>query len=292
MNPQSLAGVSALCFAASHITAKRAVHAVAPLTGIVISLAASALVTASFGVFDWPARLDTFPILTFVGAGVIGQSVGRVAMFAGVDRLGVSGSAPITASIYPVFAVLGAILFLGEPADPQRLAGLGAIVVGVWLIARGRPGKAERVRERSGWLSSGVAFALLAGLAFGTADLLRKRGVDLLPHASFGAMVAASAAFVGWVPVLSVPSVREELNVGRRKLPWFVISGALGSLALLIQLHALDGGDIGLVTPIVATNPLAVFILSAIFLRDLERVTPTVILGGILTTCGTLVVVT
>jgi uncharacterized membrane protein len=90
---------------------------------------------------------------------------------------------------------------------------------------------------------------------------------------------------------IALPSVRERISTGRGA-GWFVVGGALASTAILVQFHALDRGNVSLVSPIVAAQPLFVFFLSAVLLRGIERVSAPVVIGGLATVVGVVLVAT
>ena len=60
---------------------------------------------------------------------------------------------------------------------------------------------------------------------------------------------------------------------------------------MLANFYALSTGDIVIVEPLISTNPVLTVVLTAIFLRDVETVTPRVAAGVALTFAGTLLLV-
>jgi len=69
-----------------------------------------------------------------------------------------------------------------------------------------------------------------------------------------------------------------------------VLSGVLAGTALLCLSTALRRGDVTLVSPVLASQPLMVFILSRLLLRDLERLQMATVLAGCSIVAGTLLV--
>lgn len=301
MSPVTLAVIAAFCFAGSHVANKRGAGSTSVVGGLLISLSAGWLLLFVVTAFKPPPELRAGAIVVFGVSGLIAPAIGRAAAISGVHRLGPSVSVPVQTSVYPLFAVAGAILFLGEPLTWLRVLGTLSIVVGIGLLARHTtvadaaaepetdPVRTSRRIARGG-KALAVAFPILAGLAYGASDLVRKEAVTSFPHPEFGAFVAVSAALAGWgVAVALAPSIRRRVSIGHGA-SWFVAGGALASTAILVQFHALEVADVSLVSPIVAAQPLIVFVLSAVLLRGIERLTVPVVLGGFTAILGVILV--
>jgi drug/metabolite transporter (DMT)-like permease len=185
-------------------------------------------------------------------------------------------------STTPLFAVLGAMLFLGEPLKPAAAAGTAAIVLGmIALTARG----ADRPRVWAAW----VILLPLAGAAIrGGAQAAVKGGLALWPDpfvaALVGYCVSSATIFAAnraWVPRASAP-------LDRRGIYWFMAVGVCNGLGVLAMYAALNAGQVSVVSPLVATYPLFTLALSAIFLQE-EKFGPRVLLGVALTVAGVVV---
>ena len=187
-----------------------------------------------------------------------------------------------TSSTTPLFAVFGAILFLGEPISPAAAAGTAAIVLGVIaLTARG-----------SGPPRSWAAWVILlphAGASIrGGAQAAVKGGLALWPDpfvaALIGYTVSSVTIFAGnraFVPGAGAP-------LDRRGIFWFVAVGICNGLGVLAMYAALNGGRVSVVSPLVSTYPLFTLALSAMLLRE-EKFGPRVLLGVALTVAGVVV---
>lgn len=257
-----------------------------------ISLTTSVVVTGMACLLADPRVTPLAGLLGFAIAGVVGPAMGRSAAMAGVDSLGASVSVPLQGSVYPIAGVLAAVLFLGETVAPLHAIGAAIIVYGVWLLAR-RPemdlGEGT-TRHRRGAMPA-VFFPLLAGISYGAGDVLRKQAVDVLPSPLFGAFVGmASALFVWCVIVLSVQRVRRRITPIQRHHGWFVLAGALAATAVILTIDALHGGEVSVVTPIVAAQPLPVLVFSAVFLKQHETVDWRIVAGACAVVGGTVIV--
>jgi drug/metabolite transporter (DMT)-like permease len=192
-------------------------------------------------------------------------------------------------STTPLFAVLGAILFLGEPLAPAALAGTAAIVLGVVaLTAHG----ADRSRAWAAW----VVLLPLAGAAIrGGAQAAVKGGLVLWPDpfvaALIGYTVSSVTIFAGNRAFMSrarAPVPRASASLDRRGTLWFMIVGICNGLGVLAMYAALNHGQVSVVSPLVATYPLFTLALSALVLRE-EKFGPRVLLGVALTVAGVVV---
>jgi uncharacterized membrane protein len=139
-------------------------------------------------------------------------------------------------------------------------------------------------------LRRGAAFPLMAGLCYASADILIKQGLLLMPNPATAALISTVAAVVTWgAAVAASPRTRTRVTLGS-DIGWQVLSGVLAGTALLCLSNALGRGDVTLVSPILASQPLMVFILSRLLLRDLERLRMATVLAGCSIVAGTLLV--
>lgn len=291
---ETLAGLAALLYAGSSVAVKRAVEDTSIQAGLLISLGVGSVATVALLAGSGSHRLDAPAVVGgFVIAGVLGPAIGRGTSMIGVRLLGPSRSVPIQAALYPLFASIFAVLFLEEVIDWRQGIGLLLVGCGVWLLSLPETNPLAKVRSE---LSVGrlrlpaVLFPLVAGLAFGFADLFRKRAIDLSGDALLGAAIGTFTALCFWSLVIGAS--RQKLNQfewGRGVL-WFALAGLLSAGAILALIAALDGGDVSVVSPIIAAEPLGVIVLSALFLRDIELVTKRVVLGATAVVMGTVVV--
>ena len=181
-------------------------------------------------------------------------------------------------SAAPLFAVLGAATFLGEPLGVRELLATSIIVLGsVALSSREQADAGERQRSDL-WLP--WTSAALRALA----QVLSKAGLALWPN-------PFAAALIGYT--VSSAAVWSTTLGGRGKAPaftrsgvaWFAATRVLNGGAVLLLYHALSTGPVYIVSPIVATYPLFTLILSAAVLRE-ERYSRHTLVGVALTVTG------
>ena len=222
----------------------------------------------------------------FLGAGLLGTALGRLATFTGVDRVGASiNSAGISAR--PLFASALAVVFLGQPVAPIVAVGILVLVVGLALLALSKGG------DLGGWTPRDLVFPLAAAFFFGVGNVVRAYGLDAFRDVTlleavalneFGALVALASygAYAGRRDVFAAP---------KKTYAYFAGSGTLTAVALLSLFAALQVGRVAVVDPLAATAPLFTTVFAALLLRDLERVTRGVVVGAALIVVGAAVVV-
>jgi DME family drug/metabolite transporter len=69
-------------------------------------------------------------------------------------------------------------------------------------------------------------------------------------------------------------------------------AGLFNTAAMLSVFYALSFGKVVIVEPLVSSNPVLTLLLTAVFLKDLEALSPRVVIGACLTVAGTVLVVT
>jgi drug/metabolite transporter (DMT)-like permease len=213
----------------------------------------------------------------FAVVGVFFPAAVTLLTFAANQRLGpaVAGTIGGTA---PLFAVLGAALFLDEPLGIREAIATGVIVLGCTLLSS-PDGTVGDGRTRGAlWLP------WTSAVLRGAAQVLSKAGLALWPNPFAAALMgySVSAAAVWGAPLLS--RQRPGFVANRHGVAWFAATGALNGGAVLAMYYALGTGPVYLVSPIVATYPLFTLALSALVLRLPMR--PALLVGVALTVAG------
>lgn len=282
---------AACCFATLAIVVTRGLRNNTLFTALLVSLPVGACVTGVFTLFDMPSYVSARAVGVFVAAGIIGEGVGRTSFIAAVGRLGPSTATPIQTATYPVFALVGGVILFSEAVTGWRVVGAASIAAGIWALVGGMSSPesagSDDAARRWRWA---YLLPVAGGLAFAGSDLVRKLGVIEFPYPAFGAVVGTVSMTLIWaVMALSVPRIR-ALVVLRPGWQWFLPTGVLAGFGVLSVFRALDAGDVSVVGPIIMAQPLVVVVLSAIFLRDLEKLTWRIVSGAVLTVLGVIVV--
>jgi drug/metabolite transporter (DMT)-like permease len=253
-----------------------------PARGALVSIPSTTLLFLLLALFlfrgeGWNAA--AFAI--FAAVGLIFPALVTFLNFAS-NRLTGPTVAGTISSTTPLFAVLGAILFLDEPLSPAATAGTAAIVLGVVALTARR---ADRPRAWAAW----VILLPLAGAAIrGGAQAAVKGGLVLWPDPFIAALVGYCVSSVTIFAANRALLPRASAPLDRRGVLWFMGVGILNGLGVLAMYAALNAGQVSVVSPLAATYPLFTLALSALFLRE-ERFGPRVLLGVALTVAGVVV---
>jgi drug/metabolite transporter (DMT)-like permease len=186
------------------------------------------------------------------------------------------------ASTTPLFAALGAIVFLGESLTPAVAGGTAAIVLGA--VALGWRG-AGRSRPWAAWV---IALPLAGAAIRGGALTTIKAGLELWPDPFVAGLVGYTVSSITVLAVArALPAARPTV-LDRRAIPWLLAVGFCNGMAVLAMYAALARGAVSVVSPLIVTYPLFTLVLSALFLRD-ERLDARVLAGVALTVAGVVV---
>ena len=297
MAAEAWAVFSACCFAGSHVVSKRGLQDTSVTAASLIVLGVSWAIIAIAVLVHPPAEVTSRAIVVYGALGLIVPAISRWAVLKSVDVLGPSIAIPIQQGLRPLLAVTGAALLLGEDVGLVRGIGVALIVAGGWQLSRrppedrvGADGAVEPPGRR--WaLRRGIVFPVTAAVAYAASDLLVRSTLgDDLAAPSFAAMVSTGSGLLAWLLVVAaIRPMRASVRFGRAAW-WLVVSGALIGFAILGVYQALSRGEVSLVTPINATQPLIVLLLSAFLLRDLERIRQITVVSAMAIVAGAILV--
>ena len=189
-------------------------------------------------------------------------------------------------STAPLFAVLGAVLFLGETLGLTQIAATLAIVAGSTVLVWRGGGN-----EHGGDLLKGAAWlSWFAAALRALAQVIAKFGLLLWPN-PYAAVVLGYTVSAVTIWIVGARSRRTQSRVyTRRGIIWFAVTGLFNCAAVLTLYTALNssGGAVSIVSPIAATYPMFTLVLNAIILRE-ERLSVRLI-GGVALMVGGVVV--
>jgi len=251
----------------------------APVPGAAVSVSTTAVgfLLASPVLVDWPAA--TLPAaLVFAAVGCLFPASVTILTFRANQRLGphVTGA---LGNLAPLFAVLFAVVLLGEVPEPGQVAGVVVIVIGATVLVLGS--------TRGVGMAAGLALLLplAAALVRGVVQPAVKVGFETWPDpfaaATIGYLVSAGVVLAA----LTLRGGTLPLRNGRAGLLWFAAVGLCNGAAVVTMYAALARGPVALVAPLVATYPLATLVFGALLLRALT-IGPRVVLGVAITVVG------
>jgi drug/metabolite transporter, DME family len=277
-----LAIASSILFGIGGVLSRRGLQHANPLAAAFVSVTVTTAFVWCLTLLSGPAsRLFTWKIWPFLVGGLVAPGLARLMAFVGIDRIGVARTTSLMAAA-PLFAVLIAIVCLGERPTPSLLLGAAAAVGGGVLLAL-------RSRHEMHWRRRDMIFPAIAALGFAVRDNLSRWGLR-----DFGdALAAAAAATVTSLLVMWVCAVvwRARLGVPATSLGFFALSGVCEGSAYLLMWRALSIGSVSVVSPVVNSFSIVTIALAAIFLRDLERVTWRIVVAAILIVSGVALIV-
>jgi DME family drug/metabolite transporter len=219
----------------------------------------------------------------FLG-GIVGTTLGRVTAFTGVEKVGAS-MANTVISTRPLFSGALAILLLGESITWRMGVGIVAVVVGLMAVSRAKGGDLE------GWSTGDLVYPLIAAMAFGGGNVLRRWGLSISGISALEAVALNEVgAMVALLPfVLTVR--RKQMARAPTKSWWlFVAHGVLTAMALISMFEALRWGPVVIVDPFASLAPLFTVFFSHLFLKDLESVSRGIVLGAVLVFVGVVLI--
>lgn len=231
---------------------------------------------------DLLVGLDLRVIGLFLFAGATGTALGRLAIFVGVDRVGASINTAVVSG-RPLFATVFAFGLLGEPVSLDTGLGIIVLVAGLVVLSLSKGG------DLTGWKTRDLLYPLGSGTLFAFGNVLRRFGlgtgdVDVLQAVALNE-AGALIVFLTYAVLRGTVGFR---SADRRSYWYFAASGGLTAVALLSMFAALSmpAGRVAIVESLASTAPLFTTLFAYLFLRDLERVTPGIVLGAILVVVG------
>ena len=276
---------NAFLFALHNLFTKKALRYSNPATGVISSLLINIVFLWAMALLLVPmANVTAASILIFVGVGFFQPGLTRLLTYKGIDTLGVAITDPIRAST-PLFSAFMAIIFLGEDVTLPILAATLMIIAGIILLSWRRD--SMQLAGSAIYLWYPIAASALAGAS----QVVRKFGLAAVPHPFLAAAVTASSSLV--VSVLTlwyVEKTQESWKMNRQCFWWFLAAGVTVSLAMTCIYYALDLGKVSVVIPISSTGPLFSLILTAIFLRGVERVTLRIVVSAAMIVGGVMLI--
>ena len=196
----------------------------------------------------------------------------------GYQHMGMARSDVIAGSM-PFFALILAVVLIGERPSMRAILGTLGIVSGIVLLSyRREAGKT--------WARWTILYPLGAAFFFAARDVTSKFGLQLIPFpVPTAAVTATVAGLILGFPYL-FPKVRKRAVLPRKSFWLFCLSGILLAAAYLSSFMALKEGVVSQVAPLIGLFPLFSVALSFLFLQSRENVTWKVGLGGIIVVAG------
>jgi len=257
--------LSSILFALASIIAKYALAHLDELTGAFISVLTMAVFFWCVAI--WNLEWDFWyskATLYFVIAGFFLPALGQRFQILAVKHVGPTLTSAIGAFL-PLFAILPAILYLGETVTLFQFAGITLLVGGLILAAVGR---GISWRKRAFYL---LLLPLCAAIVRAIAQPISKIGYNILAEPMFAMMVmtTVSSLAVG-VMLLVQGSPRRALSFTRGHWLFALVGAVTGSGILAIQV-SLVAGSVTLTASLSSVAPVFSILLGAYIFKN-ERI--------------------
>ncbi len=136
----------------------------------------------------------------------------------------------------------------------------------------------------------GLGLALAAAASYGGSAVLARHIVQ-----EYTTPLAASAVGLLFGTVylfaLSVGSLNSVSRLSRRAYLYLALAGATSGVGATFHLFALDRAPVVVVAPVSSIYPLVTLVLTFIFLKQVERISPRVVLGTVMAIAGVILVI-
>jgi drug/metabolite transporter (DMT)-like permease len=279
-----LALAAALCFAVALILTQYGLRTMPSWRSPLYSIGGSMIIACVLAaIFVDPAGFQLRAAMIFAGVGIVFPVVVSILSVRSNERLGPAVAGAV-GNVTPLFAVLGAVVFLDENLGPGRIAGLALIVGGVALLAlrRGAGGRTWPV-----WV---LLLPLSAAVVRGAIQPAIKIGLALWHEPMAAAAIGYTMSTIVILSLVGRRALREG-PADHKGVWWFTGVGVFNGAATFLLYAALGLGSITVVAPLVAVFPLIAVVLSFFFLRE-ERLHAVGLLGIVVSVAGVILLLT
>ena len=242
-----------------------------PWVGVAISIPTSTLLfwcLAPF--FVDPSGGSLNAVVLFAVIGLLFPGVAALLNFES-NRLMGPNIAGALSSLTPVFAVILAIVILGERVRVPQLLALAALVIGISLMYRVH----VSLSARSLWL---MALPVASSAIRGVIQPIAKLGFAWWPNPIAAVVVSYTVSSAVLIVAALIRAGGIVPAIDYRGALWFAAVGLCNGLAVLAMYGALASGPVTIVSPLIAGYPLVTLLLSRVFLAK-EVVSPQLIAG-------------
>lgn len=283
MRPEMIAILSAVGWAGDSILVRKGARTSNVFAAAFLSYAVSALCFWCYLFIYVPLHLLWSPAaIYFLLSGCLQPLLARVLYYVGIIRMGVSRAGPLRGTS-PLFALILAVVFLGERPTVFVYCGTVLIIVSVWVIS-------WRGRDEGTWRLFDMVFPVGAALIGAVSQNLRRAGLLIFPNPFVGAAISTATSLILFaISLLLVGKIR-LVGMRRESLPFFGSAALVATFAQILNFAALNMGEVSVMVPLLDTTPLFSVLLSALFLRDQETVTIRIVAGAALLVAGVFII--
>jgi drug/metabolite transporter (DMT)-like permease len=291
MSSITLALIAIVSFATSNLCLARGAQTSPTAAAVRLSVfvgapvfAVAVLVSGQFETVPLPA------VGYFAAVGFLHYIVGRTLMWGAVKLLGAS-RALVFVALSPVVSLVLAVWFLGESLAVWAILGASLAICGPVIMGRLKSGKPDSSTSTID-LRRGAIRAVFGSLAWGATPIFVKEGLNYDVPPLLGILIAYTTAAVIQFTISQVKKGSLKIRaIPKSALKWFILGSIFTNTAQLLLFLAYDAGDVTTVVVLIQMTPLLVTGMTFVLNRDVERITVGVVIGGLLSVAGAMLVV-
>ena len=277
------AALAAGCFGMAMVLMKFGLRDMHPMAGALISIPTTTVIFWCLAPFTLKSVDWTSPALViFMIVGLFYPAMVTLLIYEANLRMGPTYTATIS-SVTPLFAIIGAILFLNESLTLLIFLGTFGIVSGLMIISW------EKTSQRESWSKVIILLPLGGALIRGGAQMLTKMGLEMLPDPFLAGLIGYTTSVFSILLVYQIRFGLARFTFHRSSLKWFMLVGIANGSAVLFLYMALKTGKVVAVAPVAATFPLFTLFFSRLFFRQ-ETITTRIVTGVALVVTGVIMV--
>jgi len=244
----------------SHLISRRmpSLRAFLLLIGIIHLIYGSVL----FSLFPLPEGVGIWPVLVAVASGILRTSAATIMLYT-MKREEVSRVVPVVYT-YPVFVAIMAVPLLGETLYYLQWLAIIIVVAGAVMVSFRRNSEGSAT-----WLGKPLLLLFGSSLLFAMADIASKYALAFI---SFWNMFWFSAFCISGIFLLASMRphiIRQLSNMKQRSstIALVVFNETLAPIGIVLSFWAIQRGPVSLVSTIISSRPIFVFIYALIISR-------------------------
>jgi drug/metabolite transporter (DMT)-like permease len=244
----------------SHLISRRmpSLRAFLLLIGIIHLIYGSVL----FSLFPLPEGVGIWPVLVAVASGILRTSAVTIMLYT-MKREEVSRVVPVVYT-YPVFVAIMAVPLLGETLYYLQWLAIIIVVAGAVMVSFRRNSEGSAT-----WLGKPLLLLFGSSLLFAMADIASKYALAFI---SFWNMFWVSAFCISGIFLLASMRphiIRQLSNMKQRSstIALVVFNETLAPIGIVLSFWAIQRGPVSLVSTIISSRPIFVFIYALIISR-------------------------
>ncbi|MEC8403505.1 MAG: EamA family transporter [Pseudomonadota bacterium] len=285
--------MSAVAFAANDTALRRGILFASVYKSIIIT------VPIGFPVFllaitltnSWSSflALDLAQFLVFGSAGIIHFIFGRYFGYKTIESVGATQAGPIV-QLGLLISVFFAYHLFDEEITNTHIIAIFLIILAPMIILLGHEGDKLTRSGIEMKYKAGLFWGLSCAICYGISPLLVKSGFS-----NYSLEITILAGFISYISAIfflilmmtfTRVRIRDIIEMDKRALKWFIITGFMGSSAQLLRYIALGLIPISIVEPIHRTSVIFRVIFGFIINRNHEIINLRVLFGVALSIIG------